>query len=142
MKKEFRPEFLNRVDEIIVFHALTDTELKQIAGLMVSDVQKQMRNQEMALEITDAAKEIIVKEGFEPKFGARPLRRAVQKLIENPLSNQIIEGKFKPGDKIQADADGKKLSFTKIGETGFVKKEPAKAKAKEEPPKKKKSRKK
>ncbi len=114
MKKDFRPEFLNRIDEIIVFHALTKDELKEIAVLMIADVKKQMKNQEMNLDITDAAKEIIVKEGFEPKFGARPLRRAVQKLIENPLSNQIIEGKFKPGDKIIADAKDGKIFFEKL----------------------------
>ena len=123
MKRDFRPEFLNRIDEIIVFHALTDKELTIIAGLMITDVQKQMKNQNMFLEVTDAAKELIVKKGFEPKFGARPLRRAVQTLIENPLSNQIIEGDFKPGDKVKADADGlpagrqgKKIVFEKVGE--------------------------
>ncbi|MEA3494287.1 MAG: AAA family ATPase [Candidatus Margulisiibacteriota bacterium] len=121
MKKEFRPEFLNRVDETIVFHPLTDVELKQIAGLIITDVQKQMRNQEMELEITEAAKEIIVKEGYEPKFGARPLHRAVQRLIENPLSNEIIEGKFKPGDIVRADVQDKKIVFKKTGETATAK---------------------
>lgn len=121
MKKEFRPEFLNRVDETIVFHPLTEVELKQIAELIIADVQKQMKNQEMELEITEAAKEIIVKEGYEPKFGARPLRRAIQRLIENPLSNEIIEGKFKPGDKVKADVQGKKIVFEKIGETAKAK---------------------
>ena len=118
MKRTFRPEFLNRVDETIIFHPLNEEELKQIAGLIISDVQKQMKNQNMDLEITEAAKEVIVKEGYEPKFGARPLRRAVQKLIENPLSNKIIECEFKAGDKVRADADGKQLVFTKIGDTG------------------------
>jgi ATP-dependent Clp protease ATP-binding subunit ClpC len=117
MKREFRPEFLNRVDETIVFHPLTDVELKEIAGLIISDVQKQVKRQEMDLEITEAAKAIIVKEGYEPKFGARPLRRAVQRLIENPLSNEIIEGKFKPGDKIRADAKDYKIDFEKTGHT-------------------------
>jgi ATP-dependent Clp protease ATP-binding subunit ClpC len=115
MKREFRPEFLNRIDEIIVFHPLSDEELKKIASLMVNDVQKQVKHQEMELEVADAAKEVIVKEGYEPQFGARPLRRAVQRLIENPLSNQMIEGKFKPGDKIKADAKEGKIFFEKIG---------------------------
>ncbi|MBU1026408.1 MAG: AAA family ATPase [Candidatus Margulisbacteria bacterium] len=135
MKRDFRPEFLNRVDEIIVFHPLTENELKTIAGLMVADVQQQMKNQEMELEITDAAKEVIVKQGYEPKFGARPLRRAVQQLIENPLSNKIIEGTFKPGDKVRADAADNKISFEKIGEA--AKKpaaKPEKAKAPEAKP--------
>jgi ATP-dependent Clp protease ATP-binding subunit ClpC len=139
MKKDFRPEFLNRIDEIIVFHPLTDEELKKIAGLMLSDVKKQVRNQEMELEVTEAAKEIIVKEGYEPKFGARPLRRAVQRLIENPLSNQIIEGKFKTKDKIKANAKEGKIFFEKIGEIPSTKEAPSpKVKTKEEKPKKKK----
>jgi ATP-dependent Clp protease ATP-binding subunit ClpC len=130
MKREFRPEFLNRIDEIIVFHALTDEELKNIAGLMINDVQKQVRHQEMELEITEAAKEAIVKEGYEPKYGARPLRRAVQRLIENPLSNQIIEGKFKPGDKIKADAKEGKIFFEKTGSLKAKEEEKEKAKGK------------
>ena len=115
MKKEFRPEFLNRVDEIIVFHPLSDDELKQIASLIISDVEKNMESQEMQLVIDDNVKAVIVKEGYEPKFGARPLRRAVQKLIENPISNQIIEGKFKAGDKIQAKVVDNKIVFEKAG---------------------------
>jgi ATP-dependent Clp protease ATP-binding subunit ClpC len=133
LKREFRPEFLNRIDEIIVFHALTDVELKEIASLMVSDVQKQVKVQEMELEVTEAAKDIIVKEGYEPKFGARPLRRAVQRLIENPLSNQIIEGTFKTGDKIKADAKEGKIFFEKIGE---IKRPQIKEVKEKEPPEK------
>ncbi|KPJ69354.1 Clp protease ClpX [candidate division WOR-1 bacterium DG_54_3] len=121
MKREFRPEFLNRIDEIVVLHPLTDEELKKIAGLILSDVQKQVKDQEMELEITEAAREVIVKEGYEPKFGARPLRRAVQRLIENPLSNQIIEGKFKTRDKVKADAKEGKIFFEKIGEISRAK---------------------
>ncbi|MFH1542240.1 MAG: AAA family ATPase [bacterium] len=134
MKREFRPEFLNRIDEVIIFHPLSDEELKKIAGLIVGDVQKQMKGQEMELEITEAAEAVIVKEGYEPKFGARPLRRAVQRLIENPLSNNIIEGKFKKGDKVKADAKEGKIFFAKIGG--------AQLKTEEKPKQKKKNRKK
>lgn len=128
MKREFRPEFLNRIDEIIVLHPLSDEELKQIAGLIISDLQKQIKNQDMELEVTEAAKEVIVKEGYEPKLGARPLRRAVQRLIENPLSNQIIEGKFKAGDKIKADAKEGKIFFEKIPPASTVEKQKQKKK--------------
>ncbi|MFH2034548.1 MAG: AAA family ATPase [Candidatus Margulisiibacteriota bacterium] len=114
MKKVFRPEFLNRIDEIIVFHPLDEGQLKQIAGLMISDVQKNVECNQMKLEIADEVKALIVKEGFDPKFGARPLRRAVQKFIENPLSNEIIEGKFKAGDVVMASADKNKVVFEKI----------------------------
>jgi len=113
MKKEFRPEFLNRIDEIIVFHPLTDEELKQIAGLIISDLQKQVADRGMKLEITEAVKERVIREGYEPKFGARPIRRAVQHLLENPLSNEIIAGKFKEGDTILADVKDNKIVFEK-----------------------------
>jgi ATP-dependent Clp protease ATP-binding subunit ClpC len=143
MKHEFRPEFLNRVDEIIVFHALTDDELKRVASIILSDVQIQIKEQNMELDITEAAKEVVVKEGYEPKFGARPLRRAVQRLIENPLSNNIIECKFKAGDKIRADAKDNKIFFEKIGTVPLAKPAEAcipkseKEAAKKKPPKKK-----
>ncbi|HTY13875.1 MAG TPA: ATP-dependent Clp protease ATP-binding subunit [Candidatus Omnitrophota bacterium] len=115
MKKEFRPEFLNRVDEIIVFHQLTDIELKKIASLMIADVEKQIEAHDMKLICGDDVLELIVKEGYEPKFGARPLRRAVQRFIENPLSNEIIEGKFKAGDEVTAKVADNKLAFEKSG---------------------------
>jgi ATP-dependent Clp protease ATP-binding subunit ClpC len=115
MKKEFRPEFLNRIDEIIVFHPLTDEELKKIASLMISDVQKQVESQDMKLVAGDDIQALIVKEGYDPKFGARPLRRAVQRLIENNLSNEIIAGKFKAGDEITAKVIEGKISFEKTG---------------------------
>jgi len=115
MKKELRPEFLNRIDEIIVFHPLTDEELKQIAALMISDVQKQVTAQDMKLLAGADVQALIVKEGYEPKYGARPLRRAVQRLIENPLSNEIIAGKFKAGDEITAKVSEDKLVFEKTG---------------------------
>ncbi|MDD4178425.1 MAG: AAA family ATPase [Candidatus Margulisbacteria bacterium] len=114
MKKEFRPEFLNRIDEIIVFHPLDDDELKQIAGLIVADLQKQVEVRGLKLEVTDEAKEIIIKDGYQPKFGARPLRRAVQHLLENPLSNEIIAGKFKEGDIVTAAGADGKIVFTAI----------------------------
>jgi len=123
MKKEFRPEFLNRIDEIIVFHPLTDEELKKIASLMISDVQKQVENQDMKLIAGDDVQALIVKEGYEPKYGARPLRRAVQRLIENNLSNEIIAGKFKAGDEITAKVVEGKITFEKTGKVEIKNKE-------------------
>ena len=113
MKKDFRPEFLNRIDEIIVFHPLTDDELKLIAGLIISDLQKQVLDQGMRLDIDEAVKNKVIKEGYDPKFGARPLRRAVQHLLENPLSNEIISGKFKAGDVVAATVKDDKVVFEK-----------------------------
>src|SRR3989339_769972 len=135
MKKEFRPEFLNRIDEIIVFHPLSDDELKQIAKLIISDVEKQMEDQEMQLSMDDDVTALIAKEGYDPKYGARPLRRAVRRLIENPLSNQLIEGKFKAGDKVVAKVKEEKIVFEKIGKAE-IKPKPAKDdKVKESPEK-------
>src|SRR3989339_369569 len=125
MKREFRPEFLNRIDEIIVFHPLGEEDLKRIAKLMVGDVEKNIENQEMQLVINDDVTAQIVKDGYEPKFGARPLRRSVQKLIENPLSNEIIAGKFVPGDKIGAKMADCKVVFERIGQAEIKKKKPA-----------------
>ncbi|MFH1389219.1 MAG: AAA family ATPase [Candidatus Margulisiibacteriota bacterium] len=113
MKKEFRPEFLNGIDEIIVFHPLTENELKQIAGILISDMQKQVTDRGLKLEITEAVKERVIKDGFDPKYGARPLRRAVQHLLENPLSNELIAGRFKEGDIVKADVKDDKIFFEK-----------------------------
>ncbi|MCX5750346.1 MAG: ATP-dependent Clp protease ATP-binding subunit [Candidatus Saganbacteria bacterium] len=113
IKREFRPEFLNRIDEIIVFHPLTREELKQITTLELKDVSKEIEKRNMKLEVTDEAKEVIIEKGFDPKFGARPLRRAIQQLIENPLSNEILEGKFKEGDEVIVNVKAGKIIFKK-----------------------------
>ena len=113
IKKEFRPEFLNRVDEIIVFHPLTEEQLKKIIDLLLSDLEKQVEAKGMKLSVNDEAKTYLLKEGYDPKFGARPLRRAIQRLIENPLSNEMLKGIFKEGDTIQASMKEGKLVFEK-----------------------------
>jgi len=100
LRRTFRPEFLNRVDEIIVFRPLTEEEIKQIVGLMLKEVTKQLSEQNIGLEVTEEAKEFLAKEGFDPNFGARPLRRAIQRLVENPLAEDLLKGKFKPGDTV------------------------------------------
>ncbi|MFA5113395.1 MAG: AAA family ATPase [Candidatus Margulisiibacteriota bacterium] len=125
MKKDFRPEFLNRIDEIIVFHPLDEDELKQIAGLIIADLEKQVETRGFRLEVTDEVKAKVIKEGYEPKYGARPLRRAVQHLLENPLSNEIIAGKFKDGDTVIAAVVEGKITFTP-GLRKAEKKEPPK----------------
>jgi ATP-dependent Clp protease ATP-binding subunit ClpB len=115
----FRPEFLNRVDEVIVFHALTDTDLTRIVDLLVADLGRRLTEHELTLEVTPAAKALIAREGHDPQFGARPLKRAVQRLVENPLAKALLEGRFGPGSTIRADADpvGGTLVFEGGGET-------------------------
>lgn len=114
LKKMFRPEFLNRLDEVIVFKSLTDEQLVQIVQLMVSDLRDRMIEQNMSINLTDAACRVIVKEGTDKTFGARPLRRAIQRLLEDPLSEEILEGKWTSGSivEVDADADTGKLSFS------------------------------
>lgn len=108
LKNSFRPEFLNRVDEIIVFHKLSNEQIKEIVDLMVGRVQKQLKGQGMTLSINEAVRDLLAKEGFDPTYGARPLRRAVQRHIEDPLSEEILMGHFSAGDVIHADVvDGK-----------------------------------
>ena len=105
LRSHFRPEFLNRVDEVIVFHALTDDDLAAIVDLLVVDLEQRLAGQDLVLELTAAAKALIVREGTDPAFGARPLKRTIQRLVENPLARAIVAGEFRPGDRITADAD-------------------------------------
>jgi ATP-dependent Clp protease ATP-binding subunit ClpC len=113
LKKTFRPEFLNRVDEVIVFHALSSAEILQIVDLMLDRVNTQVKAQGMELEVSDAAKQLLATEGYDPTMGARPLRRAVQKLIEDPLAEAMLAGSFAHGDVICADVENGKIGFIK-----------------------------
>ena len=112
MKKLFRPEFLNRIDEIIVFKSLTDEQIAQIVELMVADLRERMIAQNMSINLTPAATKLIAKEGTDTTFGARPLRRAIQRLLEDPLSEQILEGTWTSGSVIDVDAVDGELVFT------------------------------
>ncbi|MCK9222756.1 MAG: ATP-dependent Clp protease ATP-binding subunit [Limnochordia bacterium] len=116
LRRTFRPEFLNRIDEIIVFHALSREHIKQIADIMLKETAEQLKEQNVQIVVTDEAKEILINEGFDRKFGARPLRRAIQRLLENPLADQILEGRFKDGDIIQVDAVDNKIVFSRMEE--------------------------
>jgi ATP-dependent Clp protease ATP-binding subunit ClpB len=105
LRLQFRPEFLNRIDEVIVFHALTDAELAAIVDLLLADLQRRLAEQDIALELTPAARAVIAREGHDPAFGARPLRRTIQRLVENPFARALLEGQIRPGDHVTADAD-------------------------------------
>jgi len=112
MKKVFRPEFLNRVDEIIVFHHLKREEILEIAELYLKRVNEQAASMGIVIELSDSVKDLLVKEGYDPNLGARPLRRAVQKFIEDPLSEELLLGRFHAGDSILADIeDGSTIIF-------------------------------
>ena len=113
LNRTFRPEFLNRIDETLVFRNLAEEELKQIVGLMLREVRGRLAEQEIELEVTEAAVEYILKEGYDPAFGARPLRRAIQRLVENELSEELLRGKFTAGDKVKIDVRDDKLIIEK-----------------------------
>jgi ATP-dependent Clp protease ATP-binding subunit ClpC len=106
LKKHFRPEFLNRIDDIIVFHQLTQDQIVQMVDLMITRVEAQLKSKDMALELTSAAKQLLAKRGFDQVLGARPLRRTIQRDIEDQLSEKILFGELQPGQIIICDVEG------------------------------------
>jgi ATP-dependent Clp protease ATP-binding subunit ClpB len=114
MRRHFRPEFLNRVDEIIVFHALSEENLKQIVEIQLGRLRARLADRHITLELTDAARANLVHTGYDPHYGARPLKRAIQKKVETPLGRLLIQGSIKDGQvvKVDAAADGGDLTFT------------------------------
>ncbi|MDA8292337.1 MAG: ATP-dependent Clp protease ATP-binding subunit [Actinomycetota bacterium] len=114
LKGHFRPEFLNRIDEVIVFHELQMHEVTEIVDLMVRRVRDQLDSQGIAFELTRSAKELIAKKGYEPALGARPLRRAIQQLIEDPLSEKILWKEFRVGETVVVDAEGDEIVFRSV----------------------------
>ncbi|MEG2213459.1 MAG: AAA family ATPase, partial [Clostridiales bacterium] len=113
LKHTFKPEFLNRVDDIVVFKPLDAEEIKKIAVLMVKDLQQRLIGQELTLTVSDGAYKLLVKEGFDPVYGARPLRRAILRLLEDPISDGILGGAFCPGDTVAARIKGDGISLAK-----------------------------
>lgn len=113
LRKSFRPEFLNRIDETIVFHSLSKEDIKKIVGLMLKEVNKRLAEQELRLEVTNQAKELIAEEGFDEEYGARPLRRAILKLVEDPISEGLLEGRFKAGDTLRVFVEKGKIKVDK-----------------------------
>ena len=113
LKKSFRPEFINRIDEIIVFEKLTKDELKQISDLIIKDIQKRLDEKGIEIHLSDSAKELLIAEGYDEEFGARPLKRLIQRKIENEISTMIISGKVSDGIKINITASDGNLKFKK-----------------------------
>jgi len=104
----FRPEFINRIDEIVIFNPLGKQDLERIVGLLLKSVEKLLEERQITLELTPAARELLLDEGYDPAYGARPLRRTIQRLIQDPLALQILEGRVLPGDHVRVDRDGQK----------------------------------
>jgi ATP-dependent Clp protease ATP-binding subunit ClpB len=114
LKQVFKPEFLNRIDEIIVFHMLSKEDLRKIVDIQLNDLAKRLNGRDIEVEFTDSAREQIMDEGYDPVFGARPIKRTIQQQLENPLAAELLAGKFADGDTIKIDADSRKFTFEKI----------------------------
>ncbi len=113
MRDVFRPEFLNRIDEIVEFAPLTRDQLAEIVGLQLERLRARLADRGLSLELTDAAAELLVEAGWDPMYGARPLKRAIQRLVENPLALRLLEGDFAEGDRVRVDVQGGELVFTR-----------------------------
>jgi ATP-dependent Clp protease ATP-binding subunit ClpC len=111
LRQNFRPEFINRIDEIIVFQSLTKDQLTQITRLLLDRVARRLRAQHIEVEFTDEAVEHLAEIGFDPEFGARPLRRAIQRELENELSRLLLSGALQPDDRVRVGYDGEALTF-------------------------------
>ena len=108
LRAAFRPEFINRIDEIVIFNPLGKEQLARIVGMLLKSVENLLAERKITLEITPAATEVLLREGYDPAYGARPLRRTIQRLIQDPLAMQILEGKVLPGDRVRVERDGQK----------------------------------
>ena len=113
VKTQFRPEFINRIDEIVVFHGLAEDSIKAIARIQLKVLQARLAKMDYGFEVSEAALAELAKAGFDPVYGARPLKRAIQSAIENPLAKSILEGRFAPKDAIRADYRGGRMVFEK-----------------------------
>jgi ATP-dependent Clp protease ATP-binding subunit ClpB len=115
VSQQFRPEFINRVDDIVVFHPLAREQLHQIARIQIGYLRSRLASRDMDLVLSEPALDKLAQVGFDPVYGARPLKRAIQSQLENPLAQEILSGKFGPGDVIQADVEDGVIVFKKQG---------------------------
>jgi ATP-dependent Clp protease ATP-binding subunit ClpB len=111
LKRHFRPEFLNRVDDVIVFHSLDREQIAAIVGIQLARLTRRLEQQQLVLDLDDSAKQLLAREGYDPQFGARPLKRAIQEHLLNPLSLKLLDGEFKSGDRVRARAEGDRIVF-------------------------------
>jgi ATP-dependent Clp protease ATP-binding subunit ClpB len=115
LKSRFRPEFLNRIDEILEFSPLEKTHLRRIVDVQLASVRKRLAERRVALDVTDAAKDLLARDGYDPAFGARPLKRAIARLVVDPLARLLLTGEIKDGDTVAADAGKDGLTFRTTG---------------------------
>ena len=119
LKRQFRPEFLNRIDEVIVFHTLTQEDVKQIVDLMMKRVEEQLKSKDIDIELTDAARTLLALRGYDQTLGARPLRRTIQRLVEDPLAEKLLYKEFRAGETVVVDATDDEITFEHGGADMF-----------------------
>lgn len=113
LREIFRPEFLNRIDDIVMFRPLGKDQIDRIVDLQMQHVMKLLAQRQIKLKLTPAARTLLFREGYDPAYGARPMKRAIQRLIQDPLALRILEGEIHPGDEVLVDAKGDEMKFTR-----------------------------
>jgi ATP-dependent Clp protease ATP-binding subunit ClpB len=113
VSQHFRPEFINRIDEAVVFHPLGQGQIRAICKIQIDLLRQRLQEKDISLEISEAALDLLGEAGFDPVYGARPLKRAIQRQMENPLANELLSGRFMPGDVIKVDTAADGLTFNK-----------------------------
>jgi ATP-dependent Clp protease ATP-binding subunit ClpB len=116
LRENFKPEFLNRVDDIVIFHQLTREQIGDIIEIQLERLRRLLAERDMHLELDDSARALISREGYDPMYGARPLKRAIQTLIQNPLASKLLRGEILPGQTVRVSADGDQMQFTAGGD--------------------------
>jgi ATP-dependent Clp protease ATP-binding subunit ClpC len=118
VRRVFNPEFINRVDEIVVFRQLSKEDMVKIIDLVIEEMLSKVSDRNIKIELTKGAKEFITERGFDPVFGARPLKRTIQKYVENPIAEDILKGRYSDGSIIRVKKKGDTLDFAETGQTG------------------------
>jgi ATP-dependent Clp protease ATP-binding subunit ClpB len=120
LRAHFRPEFINRVDDIIIFHALAREQMRTIIDIQLRGLVKRLEDRKIHVELTDRAKDLIIEEGYDPTYGARPLKRTIQRRVLDPLAMRVLQGDFREGDRVVIDAQAGELSFRKAEKDTLV----------------------
>jgi len=116
LRSQFRPEFLNRVDEIIVFHGLSREQMRTIIDIQLRGLTKRLEDRKIRVEVGDRAKDLLIAAGYDPTYGARPLKRTIQRQLLDPLAMRVLQGEFREGDVVHVDAPRGELQFTRAGQ--------------------------
>jgi ATP-dependent Clp protease ATP-binding subunit ClpC len=122
LKRYFRPEFINRIDSVVIFKPLKKEHVKQIVDLMIKRLEERLKDKELKLQISDSAKEYLANKGYDPAFGARPLRRVIEKEVETPLAMKLISGEIQEGDTVMIDVEDGKISIKRADQSASVQK--------------------